>query len=90
MIKRIINTEHLRSIYTADRPKNNCDDIVDGKRVRAHACTSNPLVFMNKEGKKIMTNEWFVNHNNELIYDIKKNKWVNMDMYSRGESTVTD
>ncbi|MGL4695208.1 hypothetical protein [Enterococcus larvae] len=37
-----------------------------------------------------MTNEWFVNHNNELIYDIKKNKWVNMDMYSRGESTVTD
>ncbi|WP_086348512.1 hypothetical protein [Candidatus Enterococcus clewellii] len=90
MIKRIRDIEHLRLIYTADKPKNNCGDVIDGKLVRAFACTSSPLMFLDKEGRKIVTNEWFVNHNNELIYDIKKNNWVNMDMYSDNKSTVTD
>ncbi|EJB6196000.1 TPA: hypothetical protein ACVTGJ_002854 [Listeria monocytogenes] len=27
---------------------------------------------------------------NELIFDIKRNRWVNMKMYEDGISTVTD
>ncbi|WP_086350168.1 hypothetical protein [Candidatus Enterococcus clewellii] len=90
MIQRIRDAEHLRSIYTADKAKNNCGDVVDGKLVRAFACTSNPLMFMDKEGRKIVTNEWFVNYKDELIFNIKKNYWINMKLYVTGESAITD
>ncbi|EJE1215418.1 hypothetical protein M4H13_002066 [Listeria monocytogenes] len=58
---------------------------------KAFACTTNPLFFIAKNGEKVVTNEWFVNSTeNELIFDIKRNKWVNMEMYEDGISTVTD
>ncbi|HDI3360988.1 TPA: hypothetical protein PNA25_001529, partial [Listeria monocytogenes] len=58
---------------------------------KAFACTTNPLFFIAKNGEKVVTNEWFVNSTeNELIFDIKRNRWVNMEMYEDGISTVTD
>jgi len=81
-IARVLNTEHLRSIHHPDKPKNNMGE-------RAYACISNPLFFVTLDGEKITTNEWFVNLNGELIYNIKKNKWVNMAMYEKNESYIT-
>lgn len=82
-IERITNVPLLKSIHNPDKRKNNMGE-------KAFACTSNPLFFTTKNGEKIVTDEWFVNKNNELIYDIKKNKWVNMHMYEKNESTVTN
>lgn len=83
MIKRVESLNELRDIHTNDKRKYNTGE-------NAFACTSNPLFFITKQGEKVVTNEWFVNHNGELIYDIKMNKWVNMEMYENNESTVTD
>lgn len=83
MIMRVPDTNWLKSIHNPDKRKNNMGE-------KAFACTTNPLFFITKQGEKIATNEWFVNYNNELIYDIPKNKWVNMRMYTDGTSTVTD
>lgn len=82
VIGRISNVKQLKEKHSKDKRKYNLGE-------KAFACTSNPLFFETLKGDKVATNEWFVNNNNELIYDIKNNKWVNMDMYENGESTVT-
>lgn len=82
-VGRILSVEQLKSIHNQDKRKNNMGE-------KAFACTSNPLFFVTLDGEKVVTNEWFVNKNDELIYDIKKNKWVNMGMYERNESNVTN
>ncbi|HAA5590964.1 TPA: hypothetical protein REG82_002893 [Listeria monocytogenes] len=84
MIKRIKDLNHLKSIHTNDKRKYKMGE-------KAFACTTNPLFFIAKNGEKVVTNEWFVNSTkNELIFDIKRNRWVNMEMYEDGISTVTD
>lgn len=83
MIMRVPSTGWLKWIHNPDKRKYNMGE-------KAFACTTNPLFFVTKQGEKVVTNEWFVNCNNELIYDIPKNKWVNMGMYTEGKSTVTD
>ncbi|EGI1283587.1 hypothetical protein IF519_000951 [Listeria monocytogenes] len=84
MIKRIKDLNHLKSIHTNDKRKYKMGE-------KAFACTTNPLFFIAKSGEKVVTNEWFVNSTeNELIFDIKRNRWVNMEMYEDGISTVTD
>ncbi|MBC6123111.1 hypothetical protein [Listeria seeligeri] len=87
MIKRIKDLNHLKSIHTNDRRKYNMGE-------KAFACTTNPLFFIAKNGEKVVTNEWFINRNNELVFDIKRNRWVNMNLYeeTRGDcaSIVTD
>lgn len=82
-IGRILSVEQLKSIHNKDKRKNNMGE-------KTFACTSNPLFFATVNGEKVVSNEWFVNKNDELIYDIKKNKWVNMGMYERNESSVTN
>lgn len=82
-IGRILSVEQLKSIHNQDKRKNNMGE-------KAFACISNPLFFATVNGEKVVSNEWFVNKNDELIYDIKKNKWVNMGMYERNESSVTN
>ncbi|MDT2824845.1 hypothetical protein [Vagococcus lutrae] len=83
MIERVESVEELRRMHSNDKKKYNTGE-------NAFACTSNPLFFVTKQGEKIVTNEWFVNRNGELIYNIPKNKWVNMKMYENNESTVTN
>lgn len=82
-IERILSIVQLKSIHNQDKRKKNMGE-------KVFACTSNPLFFTTLDGEKVVTNEWFVNENNELIYDIKKNKWVNMGMYEKNESNVTN
>lgn len=84
MIKRIESLQELKNIHSDDKKKFS----VNG--VNFFACTTNPLIFMTKEGERIVTNEWLVNSGGELIYNIKKNRWVNMKMYEDGKSYVTD
>lgn len=82
VIGRISNVKQLKEKHSKDKRKYNLGE-------KAFACTSNPLFLVTLEGEKIASNEWFININNELIYDIKNNKWINMEMYEKGESTVT-
>lgn len=84
MIKRVGSLQELKNIHNDDKKKFTLNG------VNFFACTTNPLIFITKEGEKIVTNEWLVNNGGELIYNIKKNKWVNMKMYESDISTVTN
>lgn len=84
MIKRVESLQELKNIHNDDKKKFTLNGI------NFFACTTNPLIFITKEGEKIVTNEWFVNSGGELIYNIKRNRWINMDMYENGKSYVTD
>lgn len=84
-ITEIKNSKQLLDSYTEDK-KTKAVDLMEGVGlVKRMACTK--LLVLERDGKIITSNKWFVTwKENELIYDIKNNDWVNMDMFDRGES----
>lgn len=51
--------------------------------------TDTPIMFM-REGKLVHSDKWFINENRELIYDVKHNNWVNLEMYAERQSYAKD
>lgn len=84
-ITSITTGQQLHDAYTEDKQTKSVDYLEGVGIVNRKACTKT-LVF-EREGKMLTTNNWFITHtNNELIYDILANDWINLDMFDKGES----
>lgn len=81
---KIENSKELHDIYTPDK----LTDVfyfLDGTAFYPSACTK--LLIIKRDEKLIATTAWFItNKNNELIYDIENNDWVNLNMFDDGDS----
>lgn len=89
----IKSSKELWNLYSEDKKTHVTDfkgDPIKGlTSFKAHACVT-PLIIVIGD-KKIVTNEWFITQvNNELIYDIENNNWVNMDMFNEGDSVCQE
>ena len=49
-----------------------------------------PIVILNKSYGLQVSNLWFINENNELIYDINENIYINLNLYDKKESLTKD
>jgi hypothetical protein len=51
-----------------------------------------PIILVHENGKKIITDEWvYVNHNDELVYNKKKNLYCQgSDYYNIGKSHIKE
>ena len=85
---KINNSKELHSIYTPDKWTGKID-YINGVETEVFACVK-PMI-IEREGVPITTSEWFITSmNNELIYDVGYNRWVNLDMFDRGESYCSE
>lgn len=84
-ITQIKTAAQLWEAYTEDY-KTKATDFKEGAGiVKRFACTK-LLVFDHSRTVKT-TNEWFITYrNNELIFNIKENDWINLNMFETGES----
>lgn len=71
---------HLYDPYQYDEDEN-------GQKTKIMACTK-PLLLQTTRGIEF-TNHWFINHTNELIYDVQKNYYVNLTMFDNKNSHCT-
>lgn len=84
-ITSIKAAKQLWDNYTEDEPSEAIDYKDGVGMVERRVCTK-ALVF-NRDGKILTTTEWFITYGeNELIYDIESNYWVNLNMFEKGES----
>ena len=83
-ITNITNSQQLHDAYTDDK-QSRFTDYIDGVGiVKWKWCTK--LIVLERNGKPIATDKWFITHtNNELIYNAKGD-WVNLDMFDKSES----
>lgn len=49
-----------------------------------------PIVILNKSYGLRVSNLWFINENNNLVYDIKENIYVDLNLYDKNESITKD
>ncbi|MCH4175906.1 MAG: hypothetical protein LKF43_00265 [Streptococcaceae bacterium] len=83
-ITEIKTSNQLHEIYTEDEPAR-VVDFVNEQYIKRFAC--NKILIINRNNELIATQRWFITrNNNELIYDIKNNDWVNLDMFDKGTS----
>ena len=70
---------------------NNAKNIRDCKKFKniKYYCEE-PIVIFNKSYGLQVSNLWFINGNNELIYDIKENMYINLNLYDTNESLTKD
>lgn len=83
--RKIEKSSELHDIYTPDKETEAYND--DG--VVAGGCEK--VLVIRVKGKLISTSNWFITkRNNELIYEIEKNDWVNLTMFDNGESVCDE
>ena len=64
-------------------------DISTNELVIRQACTK--MILLNIDGKPVVTDEWFITYGeNELIYHIQDNRWVNLNMFDDNTSYCTE
>lgn len=83
MIKtKKINSEFLKNLYK------NSINIRKSRKYKGvkHFCLE-PIIIEKKEDFSI-SNEWFINSHNELIYEEKNNRYFNLEMFENDESIV--
>ena len=80
--KRIVSSNDLKEAFRPDKKTRFRD--ANG---RNFACTTVVLQFTAFD-KRQETDEWFINSENELIFNLKENYFVNLDMFDEGESTM--
>ena len=85
LVTPIINSKQLWDAYSGDVETNATDYAEGFGIIKRKACTKTLVI--ERDGEAITTRRWFITRsNNELIYDIDGNNWVNLDMFERGES----
>lgn len=82
-IKYISNSAELREVYTPDRRTNKK---YNHRNQAIYACIT-PIEF-EAWGKKWHSRRWFINDDNELIFDIRKNHFINLEMFNEGTSAM--
>lgn len=83
MIKtKKINSEYLKNLYK------NSINIKKTRKYKGikHFCLES--IIIEKEENFSVSNEWFINSHNELIYEEKSNKYFNLEMFENNESVV--
>lgn len=86
-VTKIESSKQLWDAYTED-VDTKATEYSEGLGIvnrKAKACTKTLVI--ERDGKVITTKRWFITWTyNELIYDIKGNNWVNLDMFDNRES----
>ena len=83
MIKtKKINSEYLKKLYKIST------NIRKSRKYKGikYFCLE-PIIIEKKENLSV-SNEWFINSHNELIYEEKTNKYFNLEMFENDESVV--
>lgn len=83
-LKRVSKNE-LIELYNESDNIQECRKFYDIK----YYCKE-PIVIFNKVYGLQVSNLWFINKNNELIYDIKKNIYINLNLYDKKKSLIKD
>lgn len=83
-LKRVSKNE-LIELYNKSRNIKECRKFIGIK----YYCKE-PIVILNKRYGLQVSNLWFINGNNELIYDIKENIYINLNLYDTNESLTKD
>lgn len=84
-VTSIKTAQQLIDAHTKDRKTAKKGFLNGVGLVNYHACTKTLVI--ERDGKTIASNKWFITYEeNELIYDIKGNNWVNLNMFENGES----
>lgn len=64
-------------------------DVTTKELVIRQACTK--MILLNIDGKPVVTDEWFITYGeNELIYHIQDNRWVNLNMFNDNTSYCSE
>ena len=88
-ITPIKSAAQLWEAYTEDTPTKATEFKEGVGIVKRKACTK--LLVFDHSGIVKTTNEWFITYKrNELIFDIKANDWINLEMFETGESYCKD
>lgn len=77
-----INSEYLKDLY-----KNSINIRKSRKYKGIKYFCLEPIIIEKKEDFSV-SNEWFINNHNELIYEEKTNKYFNLEMFENDESIV--
>lgn len=77
-----ISSENLKELYK------NSTKIRKSRKYKGikYFCLE-PIIIEKKENFSV-SNEWFINSHNELIYEEKDNKYFNLEMFENDESIV--
>lgn len=77
-----INSEFLKDLYK------NSVNIKKSRKYKGikYFCLE-PIIIEKKEDFSV-SNEWFINNHNELIYEEKNNRYFNLEMFKKNESAV--
>lgn len=83
MIKtKKINSEYLKNLYK------NSINIKKSRKYKGikHFCLDPIIIDRNEDF--FVSKEWFINNNNEIIYEEKNNRYFNLEMFENNESVV--
>ena len=82
-MKIINNSKELRAVFRPDKP---CGRIFNHSNTMAYVC--NTLIEFDVNGEHYSSRRWFINDDNELIYSISKNWFMNLDRFDQGTSRM--
>ncbi|MCB7463407.1 hypothetical protein [Lactiplantibacillus argentoratensis] len=80
---RINNSDELKRVYRPDKP---CGKIMNHSNVTAYAFRT--LIEFDAWGRRWHSRKWFINDDNELIFNIDQNLFINLDMFNDGTSAM--
>lgn len=80
---RVTSSAKLKSLF---RPDCKSGKVMNHIRVEAYAC--NTIIEFDARGAHHRSQKWFINDDNELIYNISKNLFINLDMFDDGTSIM--
>lgn len=77
------NSDELKRVYRPDKP---CGKIMNHSNVTAYACRT--LIEFDAWGKHWHSRKWLINDDNELIFNIEQNLFINLDMFNDGTGAM--
>ena len=83
----MIKTKKINSEYLKDLYKNSINIRKSRKYKGIKYFCLEPIIIEKKENFSV-SNEWFINSHNELIYEEKTNKYFKLEMFENNESAV--
>lgn len=82
-MKKIKSSKELRAIFKPDKA---CGRIFNHSNAMAYVC--NTLIEFYVNGERYSSRWWFINDDNELIYNLSENWFMNLDMFDKGTSKM--
>ena len=83
MIKtKKINSEFLKDLYK------NSVNIKKSRKYKGIKYFCLEPIIIDRSENFFVSKEWFINNNNELIYEEKSNRYFNLELFEKNESVV--